>query len=179
VLLAASAAANVTAIVLPGAKIAAALLFLPLIPVFLVWFFRARKNADGRGQTQRWGPGWSIGAWFTPFVTYVFPFQIMADIWRANLPGERRQQTAWLLGAWWACWIAGFGVVDIVRLWPRLTSGPDVVLRSAANRWPPSGAPFPRPGRRGLVRPTRGPTGGPEMGAEQGQERDTPFPGWP
>jgi hypothetical protein len=128
VLLAASAAANVTAIVLPGAKIAAALLFLPLIPVFLVWFFRARKNADGRGQTQRWGPGWSIGAWFTPFVGYVFPFQIMADIWRANLPGERRQQTAWLLGAWWACWIAGFGVVDIVRLWPRLTSGPDVVL---------------------------------------------------
>jgi hypothetical protein len=121
VLLAASAAANVVAIVLPGAKIAAALLFVPLIPVFLVWFYRARKNADGRGQTQLWGPGWSIGAWFTPFVNYVFPFQIMADIWRANLPGQRRQQTAWLLGAWWACWIAGFGVVDIVRWWPRLT----------------------------------------------------------
>jgi hypothetical protein len=131
VLLAASAVANVTALVLPGAKLAAALLLVPLIPVFLVWFFRARKNADGRGQTQRWGPGWSIGAWFTPFVNYVFPFQVMADIWRANLPGERRQQTAWLLGAWWACWLAGFGVVDIVRWWPRPTSGPDVVLHIA------------------------------------------------
>jgi hypothetical protein len=91
------------------------LLRLLLVPVFLVWFYRARKNADGRGQRQRWGPGWAIGAWFVPVVGLWFPYQIMADIWRANLPEERRAKRAWLPGFWWGCFIAGniFGVIAI------------------------------------------------------------------
>jgi Domain of unknown function (DUF4328)/Septum formation len=83
------------------------LLRLLVIPVFLVWFYRARKNADGLGQDQRWGPGWAIGAWVTPIACFWFPYQIMADIWRANLPAGRRANIAWLPGFWWGCWIAG------------------------------------------------------------------------
>jgi hypothetical protein len=47
-LLAASVVSNIAAIAVPTMRIAAQLLYLTL--VFLVWFFRARKNADGRGQ---------------------------------------------------------------------------------------------------------------------------------
>jgi hypothetical protein len=132
ILLAASAAAAVAAgaeaalaaTFLAAGDFTAILLYLPLIPVFLVWFYRARKRADGRGQEQRWGPGWTIGSWFVPIVGLFFPFQIMADIWRANLPAERRARTAWLLGFWWGCWIAGdiLGAIAMVSAGP--ASGP-------------------------------------------------------
>jgi hypothetical protein len=109
VLLAASAAATVVSIGLPGAGIVALLLRVALIPVFLVWFYRARKDANGRGQRQRWSPGWAIGAWFVPIVYLWFPYQIMADIWRANLSAERRNRPAVLPGFWWGCWLVGEG----------------------------------------------------------------------
>ena len=109
VLLAASAAAGLVSVGLPGAEIGVVLLRLSLIPVFLVWFYRARKNADGRGQRQRWSPGWAIGAWVVPIVNLWFPYQIMADIWRANLPTDRRNQPAVLPGFGWGCWLIGGG----------------------------------------------------------------------
>jgi len=34
--------------------------------MFLVWFYRARVNAEGHGWPQRLSPGWAIGAWFVP-----------------------------------------------------------------------------------------------------------------
>jgi Domain of unknown function (DUF4328)/Septum formation len=107
VLLAADAVASLIGTVLAGGTIAAVLLYLPLVPVFLVWFYRARKNADGRGQLQRHSPGWAIGAWFVPFVNLVFPFQIMTGIWRANEPEDRRSRALVLVGFWWGCWLGG------------------------------------------------------------------------
>src|SRR5262249_17831685 len=38
-----------------------------------------------------------------------FPYQIMADIWRANLPAQRRNRPAVLPGFWWGCWLIGEG----------------------------------------------------------------------
>jgi Domain of unknown function (DUF4328)/Septum formation len=109
-------AAILSRIVWSSVEFGELLLQLAVIPVFLVWFYRARKNADGRGQEQRWGPGWAIGAWVTPFASFWFPYQIMADIWRANLPVPRRANLAWLPGFWWGCWIAGnvFGFIALV-----------------------------------------------------------------
>lgn len=78
---------------------------LALIPVFLVWFFKARRNA-GLWGPQRHGQGWSIGAWFTPVVFLWFPYQILSDIWRASEPGTaRRRGPDAVANAWWACWI--------------------------------------------------------------------------
>lgn len=105
VMLALSAAASLISIGLPVLEVAVILLFLPLIPVFIVWFYQARKNAGGRGWRQRWGPGWAIGAWFVPVIFLWFPYQIMADIWRAGLPASERGRPAWLPIAWWACWL--------------------------------------------------------------------------
>lgn len=84
------------------------LAIVALIPVYLVWFFRARRNA-GLWGPQRHGQGWSIGAWFTPVVSLWFPYQMLSDIWRASepaarRPGGRRGPDATAI-AWWACWI--------------------------------------------------------------------------
>jgi hypothetical protein len=84
------------------------------VVVFLVWFYRARVNADGRGWPQRRSPGWAIGAWFVPVINLWFPFQIMADIWRAGLPAEARANRLILPGIWWACFLAFYLVASVV-----------------------------------------------------------------
>jgi uncharacterized protein DUF4328 len=105
IMLALEAVASLISIGLPVLDVVAGLVFLPLIPVFIVWFYQARKNAEGRGWRQRWGPGWAIGAWFVPVILLWFPYQIMADIWRAGLPASQRSRPAWLPIIWWACWL--------------------------------------------------------------------------
>ena len=82
--------------------------FLVAMVMFVVWFYRARVNAEGHGWPQRRSPGWAIAAWFVPVVNLWFPFQIMADIWRAGLPGPQRANRAILPGIWWACLLAFF-----------------------------------------------------------------------
>jgi hypothetical protein len=95
--------------------------FLASMIAFVTWLYRARVNADDRGWYQRRSPGWAIGAWFVPVVNAFYPFQIMADIWRAGLPAEARKSRAVLPGIWWGCWLAldflaGFGDARTVRL---------------------------------------------------------------
>lgn len=82
-------------------------LLLATVAVFLNWFYRARKNAGLSAWRQRWSPGWAIGSWFLPPVLLWFPYQIMADIWRAGRsPGLRDgPSNAVLPGLWWACWV--------------------------------------------------------------------------
>ena len=80
------------------------LVSVPITIVFLIWFYRARQNAGHLDWRQRWSPGWAIGGWFVPVCFLWFPYQIMADIWRAGLAAENRKQLAYLPGAWWACW---------------------------------------------------------------------------
>lgn len=94
-----SGSAKIALDVLTGAAL------LALIPVFLVWFFRARRNA-GLWGPQRHSQGWSIGAWFTPVLFLWFPYQILGDIWRASEPATaRRRGPDAVANAWWACWI--------------------------------------------------------------------------
>lgn len=81
-------------------------LILATVVLFLNWFYRARKNAGLTAWRQRWSPGWAIGSWFLPPVLLWFPYQIMADIWRAGRPHGLRDgsSNAVLPGLWWACW---------------------------------------------------------------------------
>jgi Domain of unknown function (DUF4328) len=79
---------------------------LVAVVMFVVWFYRARINADGHGWPQRRSPGLAIWAWFAPVINLYIPFQIMADIWRAGLPAEARSSPAKLAGTWWTCLLA-------------------------------------------------------------------------
>ena len=79
------------AIVLPMLVAVSRFGFLVAMAMFVVWFYRARVNAEGRGWPQRRSPGWAIAAWFAPVANLWIPFQIMADIWRAGLPEPARE----------------------------------------------------------------------------------------
>jgi hypothetical protein len=84
---------------------------LGLSILFVVWFYRARINAERQGYRQRRARGWAFWGWIIPIVNIWFPFQIMGDIWRAGLPAEQRRETAWLPALWWTCWLlSGLGI---------------------------------------------------------------------
>jgi hypothetical protein len=80
------------------------LLMLVLTPVFIVWFFRIRRNAGAWGP-QRRSLGWSIGGWFTPVLFLWFPFQIADDAWRASQPASAPKRGLALIAGWWTCWL--------------------------------------------------------------------------
>jgi hypothetical protein len=78
--------------------------------VFLVWFHRARTNAqifapDGH----RKNPGWAIGGWFVPIGNLWLPKQVADDVWRASVPpqrtGERGRDGMGAVHLWWALWV--------------------------------------------------------------------------
>jgi Domain of unknown function (DUF4328) len=73
--------------------------------VFVVWFRRARINAEGHDYRQRRARGWAFWGWIIPIVNLWFPFQVMGDIWRAGLPEAKRRKIAWLPALWWTCWL--------------------------------------------------------------------------
>jgi hypothetical protein len=73
--------------------------------LFVVWFRRARINAERHKYRQRRALGWAFWGWIIPVVSIWFPFQIMGDIWRAGLPAPQRRKTAWLPALWWTCWL--------------------------------------------------------------------------
>jgi len=108
VVLIVEAAAWLGAMVLPVFRVVSNSGFFVAMVMFLVWFYRARVNAEGHGWPQRLPPGWAIGAWFVPVVCFWFPFRIMADIWRAGLPEQARTNIAILPGIWWASLLAFF-----------------------------------------------------------------------
>jgi hypothetical protein len=80
------------------------LLLAAILVVFLIWFYRARQNAGQMDWQQRWSPPWAIFGWFVPVCFLWFPYQIMADIWRAGRPSPERAKFPFLLASWWACW---------------------------------------------------------------------------
>lgn len=92
---------------------------LAIVVLFIVWQFRAAKNNEALERAgARFGPGWSIGAWFIPFANLVIPVLIMQDLWRGATPatprGDPRWRNArgsWLIALWWTAWL-----VSLLRL---------------------------------------------------------------
>jgi hypothetical protein len=104
VMLVIDALAALTSLLTSATQLLAALLTVPIMIVFLTWFYRARQNAGYLDWPQRRSPGWAIGSWIVPIGFLWFPYQIMIDIWRAGLPAGQRKAFAYLPAAWWACW---------------------------------------------------------------------------
>lgn len=81
------------------------LLFTGIAVVFLVWFYRVRKNAGMWGPQSR-SQGWTIGGWFCPVVNAWYPVQIMRDVWRTSGTDlAQRTSVARWTGAWWTFWL--------------------------------------------------------------------------
>jgi hypothetical protein len=77
--------------------------------VFLIWFRRARVNAERLAWRQRRARSWAFWGWVVPIANLWIPFQIMGDIWRAGLQPAHRAGTAWLPALWWATWLLASG----------------------------------------------------------------------
>ena len=119
IVLIAEAAACLGAIALPRLSGLCNVGFFVAMVMFVVWFYRARVNADGHGWPQRQSPGLAIWSWFFPVVNLWYPFQVMADIRRAGLPAQARASPAIMPGIWWTCWLAFFTLSSFL-----LGSGP-------------------------------------------------------
>ena len=72
--------------------------------LFLIWFRRARINAE-RGCWQSRARPWTIWGWIVPIANLWIPFQIMRDIWCAGLAREDRTETSRLVALWWASYL--------------------------------------------------------------------------
>jgi hypothetical protein len=85
---------------------------------FIAWLKRAYTNLAALGvRNLRWGPGWTIGSWFVPFLNLVLPKQLVNDVWRGSDP-ELEDSESWrenpvpvLFAVWWVAWIVG-GILD-------------------------------------------------------------------
>ncbi len=96
-----------------GASAFYSLTQLAIVVLFIIWQFRAAKNNEALDRPgARFGPGWSIGAWFIPLANLAIPVLIMQDLWRGATPsvprGDPRWRSAkgsWLIGVWWAVWV--------------------------------------------------------------------------
>lgn len=73
--------------------------------LFLVWFRRARINAEHCGWRQRRARAWVFWGWVIPIANLWIPFQVIGDIWRAGRPAGQRAKIAWLPAAWWTSWL--------------------------------------------------------------------------
>jgi hypothetical protein len=84
------------------------LVFLACAVVVLIWLYRANANAHRLGARKlRFSPGWSIGSYFVPFVSYAVPFLAMRDLWNASVnPNGAGGRGAGLLPVWWGFWLA-------------------------------------------------------------------------
>jgi hypothetical protein len=103
-LLGVTAAALLLWVVVPDLGLLALPLSLACVVVTLVWLYRARMNAEGLVRHRR-SKGWVVGGWFCPVVNLWFPLQVVEDVSRADLPGDRRGAAGIVLYGWWACWL--------------------------------------------------------------------------
>ena len=110
----------------PTAGLVTLAAFVPSAILFLVWVRRARINAESSDWHQRRAVGWAVGGWFVPLACAWIPFEVMADIWRAGLPADRRSRRAVLLGFWWLCWLLSLTIAGAPG---RVTAHPAIYVR--------------------------------------------------
>lgn len=67
--------------------------------VWVNWQYRVAKQVADR--TRR-SAGWHVGSWFVPIISLWFPYQNVADLWRA----VGRTRPSWQI-VWWLLWVGG------------------------------------------------------------------------
>lgn len=99
------------------------LMSLPAGVMFLVWLWRARRNAELQAgpASQRTARGWTIGGWFCPVANLWMPYRVVIDIYRAS---SDRHRFGNIVGAWWVLLLLNY-LVGITSLFLRV--GDDVL----------------------------------------------------
>ncbi|GAA3866416.1 hypothetical protein GCM10022207_33550 [Streptomyces lannensis] len=85
------------------------LLLVPTAVVFIIWFFRIRKNADFFAPDAcEMKSGWAIGAWFIPIGNLWLPRKIAGEVWNASTDwdSEPRGTSQTSMNVWWVLFVA-------------------------------------------------------------------------
>lgn len=89
--------------------------------MFCLWTFRVAKNAAAMGARLTITPGWALGYYFIPIVSWWMPYSAMAQVWDASDPDPRsdpyQSRSHALLLGWWLSWLASRGVHLVVSRW--------------------------------------------------------------
>lgn len=82
---------------------------LPAFILLMVWFYRATKNARAIASGIETTPGWAVGYFFIPVLSWFRPYQTMSEIWRsAHSPlSWKTLDDPIILRVWWGVWLAG------------------------------------------------------------------------
>lgn len=92
--------------------------YIVTIIAFSMWIYRANLNCRAFGaQDMKFTPGWSVGYYFIPLLSFVKPYESMKEIWQVshNPTDWKSQKGSALLGWWWALWLIS-GVVGQMDL---------------------------------------------------------------
>ncbi|HZG03991.1 MAG TPA: DUF4328 domain-containing protein [Streptomyces sp.] len=109
---------------------------LPVVVLWLVWFWRVRMNAEAFAPGGvRYDPAWAILSWLVPVVWFFMPKQIINDICDRSDPGAspagwygpRQSSNRGLLNGWWTLWLIGMvgGLLFSWENWYEATSVED------------------------------------------------------
>jgi hypothetical protein len=90
-----------------------AVLFIAVAVLFIIWFYRAYKNLTVVGTAgPRRSVGWTIGAWFVPFLDLVLPKLMLDEVWRGSDPAApdaaRSSPVPLYHHLWWWVWVVAF-----------------------------------------------------------------------
>jgi hypothetical protein len=90
------------------------LVLLASAVVFVIWLWRATSNLRSwPNPPLRYGPGWSVGAWFVPIANFIIPKQMLNDAWRGATPAGtagyqwKDVHVPGFITAWWTLWVVG------------------------------------------------------------------------
>ncbi|MDH3493190.1 MAG: DUF4328 domain-containing protein [Acidobacteriota bacterium] len=92
-----------------------ATIFAVTIGFFLVWIKRSYRNLSFFGvQALNSTPGWAVGYWFIPILSFYYPLKIVNEIYHGSdpeiEPADIRvsdDSTPLMHGIWWALWVVG------------------------------------------------------------------------
>ena len=94
------------------------IVFISTAGFFLAWIKRSYQNLSAFNvQALSTTPGWAVGYWFIPILSFYYPLRIVNEIYhgsRTNIGNEKARisdtSTPLIHGFWWALWlICGVG----------------------------------------------------------------------
>jgi uncharacterized protein DUF4328 len=84
-------------------------LIVNLVTAVLVlkWIYRVNHNAQCHADGMSVSPGWNVGFFFVPIMTWFRPYQGVRDSWQVSHDPENWPlvEVPPLLRWWWGCWI--------------------------------------------------------------------------
>jgi len=98
------------------------LVALGILVVLIVFLWRAAKNTElWQREKAKYGPGWTIGAWFIPIANLVLPAMVVQGIWKRSPSidpyGYRHEESSARVGWWWITWIVSSIFVRLAGTW--------------------------------------------------------------